>query len=94
MPRGCPLRSGYSARSPVDRTGRRDIALDRSSAASRASHLSRTAVDHQRGLSSRVAALLPVHLMTVPDIHQALLVRVDRRVELGHAMRYLAGPAP
>ena len=44
----------------------------------------RAAVDHERRFPLWIAALLPVDLMAVAYVHQALLVWLNWRVELGH----------
>src|SRR6516162_6954766 len=45
----------------------------------------RAAVNHERWFPVWIAALLPIDLMPVAHIHQALLVWLNWRVELGHA---------
>jgi hypothetical protein len=51
---------------------------------SRRDALAGAAVDHHGRLAVRVPAGLPVHEVAVADIEQPLIVRLDRRIELGH----------
>ena len=50
----------------------------------------RSAVEDDGGLAGRVTAGLPIHLVAVPDVEHAVLVRFDLRVERGHSLQAAA----
>jgi hypothetical protein len=53
-------------------------------AAARSRTRARPAVDDQHRLAVGIAARFPIDAVAVADVEQALVVRLDRRIPLGH----------